>query len=305
MNNTFRSYFRILILICALLSGSCLTVNAQLHSLPSVFQEWIKSAPLKHATVSLEVSRNGETIYSYDSDRLMAPASVMKLVTTSAALRILGSNYVLPDSAAILDTVQVALPGLECYNPDWLIEDIDTDYMPPLQNLIADSGRVLKEVVYDINHESLNLQAETLARLLHPSCSLDSALQTIIGYWDTMGLDTECLRMYDGCGLAPSDRVTAHFMVDLLYRMRGDSDFVLSLPVVGREGTVKRFLRDTPLAGRGRLKSGTLKTAVTYAGYITGSNSKQYEVCIMVNNYAGKASDVRRGMEKVLLSLIP
>lgn len=297
--------FRLLVLICALLQGCCLAVNAQTHSLPQAFYDWIKSPALKHATVTLEVTRDGKSIYSYDADRLMAPASVMKLVTTATALRMLGGDYVLPDSAAIIDTAQVALPGLECYNPDWLIEDIDTDYMPPLQNQLADSGRLLREVVFDTNHESLNLQAETLARMLHPSCSLDSALAVISDYWRDQGLDTECLWMYDGCGLAPSDRVTARFIVQLLNKMKGDPDFVNSLPLVGQEGTLKRFLRDTRLSGRGRLKSGTLKTAVTYAGYLTGTNSKKYELCIMVNNYSGKASEVRRGMEKVLLSLIP
>lgn len=297
--------FRLLVLICALLQGCCLVVNAQTHSLPQAFYDWIKSPALKHATVTLEVSRDGKSIYSYDADRLMAPASVLKLVTTATALRVLGGDYVMPDSAAIIDTTHVALPGLEHYNPDWLIEDIDTDYMPPLQNQLVDSGRLLREVVLDTNHESLNLQAETLARMLHPSCSLDSALMFITEYWKGQGLDTECLCIYDGCGLAPSDRVTARFMVRLLHKMKSNADFVNSLPLVGQEGTLKRFLRDTRLAGRGRLKSGTLKTAVTYAGYITGTNSKQYELCIMVNNHSGKASEVRRGMEKVLLSLIP
>lgn len=298
-------YLRFILLICALLQASTLAVNAQTHSLPQAFYDWLQTPVMKHATVTLEVTRDGKSIYSYDADRLMAPASVLKLVTTATALRMLGGDYVLPDSASIVDTAHVALPGLECYNPDWLIEDIDTDYMPPLCDSLVDAGRLLRDVVYDTNHESLNYQAETLARLLHPSCSRDSALATIINYWKLQGLDTECLRLYDGCGLAPSDRVTASFIVHLLQIMKGDADFVNSLPIVGQEGTLRRFLRDTRLSGRGRLKSGTLKTAVTYAGYITGTNSKHYEICIMVNNYAGKPSDVRRGMEKVLLSLIP
>lgn len=301
----FHRYFRLVILICALLQGACFVVDAQTRSLPQTFRDWTKGPNLKHATVTLAVTSEGKTIYNFDQDRLMIPASVMKLVTTASAIRMLGADYVLPDSAAIVDTVHVALPGLEYYNPDWLIEDIDTDYMPPLSDSLPDAGRTLRDVITETNHESLNLQAETLARMLHPSCSLDSALTAISTYWKGEGLDTDCLWMYDGCGLAPSDRVTARFMVSLLQKMKDDQDFVKSIPVIGQEGTLKRFLRDTRLAGRGRLKSGTLKTAVTYAGYITGSDNRQYEICIMVNNYAGKPSEVRRGMEKVLLSLIP
>lgn len=305
MINTIYRYIRLVILLCALLQATCFAVNAQSCSMPKVFTDWLRSPVMKHATVTLEISHAGKSLYAYDADRLMTPASVLKLVTTGAAIKTLGADYVLPDSAAIIDTAAVKLSGLECYNPDWLIEDIDTDYMPPLSDQLIDRGRRLADVVYDINHESLNHQAETLARMLHPSCSRDSALLLITTFWQQQGLDPDCLRMYDGCGLAPSDRVTAHLMVQLLGLMRDEAAFVNSLPVVGQEGTLRRFLRDTRLAGHGRLKSGTLKTAVTYAGYLTGSDLQTYEVCIMVNNYSGKASDVRRGMEKVLLSLIP
>ena len=311
-----NKYYRY-ILVCALPLVFFLSVNAQTRSLPATFHEWLKSPGMQHATVTLEVARlphahnasksskSYTTLYQYDADRLMIPASVMKLVTTAAALRILGGDYVLPDSVALIDTTAHVMPGLEGYNRDWLIEDIGEDYIPALQNLLPDSGRVLREVVHDTNVESLNNQAETLLRLLNTSCQLDSDLLVVKDYWKAKGLDTDCLIMYDGCGLAPSDRVTSHFMIQLLAEMQHDEDFVNSLPVVGREGTVKRFLLKTRLEGNGRLKTGTLKTTVAYAGYLQGTDSKRYAVSIFVNNHTCKAQEVRKGIEKVLLSLIP
>lgn len=312
------------ILACALLQLLlCATGNAQLRTMPASFTQWLQSPGLKHATVSVEVVRlpksapqtaptegnpaigRGQVIYSYDAERLMIPASVMKLVTAATGFRMLGADYVWPDSVALIDTAAVALPGLECYNPDWLIEDIDTDYMQPMSNLLPDSGMVLCEVMRNSLTESLNLEAETLLHLLTPSCRLDSALLAVSDYWSARGVDMESLKMYDGCGLSPSDRMTAHFMNSLLADMQFDDDFRQAMPIVGREGTVRRLLRGSRLAGMGRLKSGTIKSAVNYAGYLKGSDGRTYAVSIFVNNHTCQHADVRRGIEKVLLSLIP
>ena len=307
-------YIRNKILLSALISMFFVALSAQTRSLPQSFHDWLKTPALRHATVTLEVARlssgensgkNYTTVYQYDSQRLMIPASVMKLVTTATALRLLGGDYVMPDSVALIDTAAVALPGLEAYNKDWMIEDIGEDYIPPLQNQLPDSGRVLREVVRDTNVESLNNQAETLLRLLHPNCLLDSALLVVSDYWKSQGLDTDCLVMYDGCGLAPSDRVTSHFIIGLLALMRNDQDFVNSLPVAGKEGTVRRFLLKSRLDGRAQLKTGTTKSVVAYAGYVRGTDEKLYAVSIFVNSFAGKTQPMRKGIEKVLLSLIP
>lgn len=300
-----------------------MAVSAQTRSLPASFREWLKTDGLLHATVSLDVVRlprtapqnpptqtnpalsRGQVIYSYDADRLMIPASVLKLLTAATCLRVLGPDYQLPDSVALLDTAAVALPGLEHYNRDWLIEDIGEDYMPPLENLLPDSGRVLKEVLAETLAESLNLQAETLCRLITPSCRLDSALLVTSQYWKRRGLDTESLVQYDGCGLSPSDRVTARFVTSLLADMQFDEAFRESLPVAGRNGTVSNFLRNSRLAGRASLKTGTLKSAVNYAGYVQGSDNRTYAVCILVNNASAPRRILRKDIEKLLLSLIP
>lgn len=312
------------IIACALLQLLlCATGNAQLRTMPATFTQWLTSPGMKHATVTLEVVRlpqsapktaptvgnpaigRSQVIYSYDAERLMIPASVMKLVTAATGFRVLGSDYVWPDSVALIDTAAVVLPGLECYNPDWLIEDIDTEYMQPMSNLLPDSGMVLREVMNNTLAESLNLEAETLLHLLTPSCRLDSGLLAIEDYWAARGVDMEGVKMYDGCGLSPSDRVTAHFMNSLLADMQFDADFRRAIAVAGREGTVRRFLKNTRLEGRAQLKTGTLKNVVAYAGYVTGSDGRTYALSIFVSNNTCRHSELRKRIEKLLLSLIP
>lgn len=285
----------------------CFVTQAQVRALPPSVKQWMKSPGLEHATVTLEVMKlpQRQVIYSHDPERFVTPASVMKLVTAATGFRLLGADYVWPDSVPLVDTTAVALPGLEHYNPDWLIEDIDTDYMPPMENLLPDSGRVLQDVMRQTLLESLNLEAETMMRLLTPSCRLDSGLLTIERYWRQQGLDVSGLRMFDGNGLSPNDRVTAHFITTLLANMQNDEPFRQSMAKVGYEGTVSNFLKDTRLAGKAWLKTGTLKNVVAYAGYAKGSDSKLYAVAIFVNNHSCKHREVRKGIEKVLLSLIP
>lgn len=303
------------LLICALLQlAICLAGSAQMSSLPQSVQSWLSSEGLEHATVTLQVTRlprpnrveNPRVIYSLDPERMVIPASVMKLVTAATAFRTLGPDYIWPDSIAMIDTLAaVPLAGLERYNPDWLIEDIDTDYMPPLDNVLPDGGRKLSEVLDVTLSKSLNLQAETTLRLLTPSCRLDSSLCFVEEYWAERGLDVTGLRMYDGCGLSPSDRITASFVSALLCDMQFDAPFREALPVVGKEGTVRRFLLGSRLAGHAWLKTGTMKNVVAYAGYAKGSDACTYAVAIFVNNHTCPTSKVREGIAKVLLSLIP
>ena len=322
-----KSLFR---LLCALLLlTDCLLGSAQSHSaiqpkaLPKSFYDWLSTPSMRHATVALEVVRlpqqpalheptvhepaidRGRVIYSYDAERMVTPASVLKLLTAATGFRLLGRDYVWPDSIPMIDTAAVALPGLEYYNSDWLIEDIDTEYMPPLSNLLPDSGRVLGDVMHETLLHSLNPQAETMLRLLTPSCRLDSSLVALQNYWQHRGIDLSGLAMYDGCGLSPSDRVTAHLVNSVLADMQFDDDFRQSIALVSREGTVRRFLLSTRLEARGRLKTGTLKNVVAYAGYLTGSDGRTYAVSFLVNNSTGPKPELRKSIEKQLLSLIP
>lgn len=304
-------------LFCALLQlAICAVSNAQLRSLPASFKTWTSSQGLEHATVSLEVlqlprskssaDQKPKVLYAYDAQRYMSPASILKLVTAATACRTLDLDSVWPDSLPLIDTTQVQpIVGLENYNPDWLIEDVATSYMPGLYDLQPDSGQVLRDVLREALAESLNLEVETLFRMLTPSYRTDSALLYVSDYWQQQGLDTGGLWMFDGCGLSPNNRVTAHFICSMLAQMQYDNDFRELIPIVGRQGTLRYFMRGTRLAGVSRLKSGTLKNVVSYAGYCQGSDQRTYAVCILVNNHTAKHAIVRDGIANLLLSLIP
>lgn len=120
-----------------------------------------------------------------------------------------------------------------------------------------------------------------------------------------LGLDIEGIRMFDGCGLAPADRVTTKFIVELLNKMKDNSDFVNSFAIAGKTGTVYSFLKNTRLDGKARLKTGTTKAVIAYSGYVDGSDGNKYAVSFIVNNHSCVSSLVRKNIEKMFLLLIP
>jgi D-alanyl-D-alanine carboxypeptidase/D-alanyl-D-alanine-endopeptidase (penicillin-binding protein 4) len=66
--------------------------NAQTHQ---AIRQFVNHRSMKGASLSLMIRdlNSGDTLYSYDAGRELTPASVLKLVTTAAALELLGSDY--------------------------------------------------------------------------------------------------------------------------------------------------------------------------------------------------------------------
>lgn len=170
----------------------------------------------------------------------------------------------------------------------------------------------LAEIVREVNVESNNHYTEHLIRTIglrsptnRGQSVLDNGIKQVKELWKSKGLDVSSLFMYDGCGLAPSNAVSASFLCDLLIYMQTKSNestaFFESLPVAGKEGTVKSLLRGTRLAGKVHVKSGTIVNVRCYSGYYV-NGAKKYAFAIMVNNYNSPRSELMKAIESLLLS---
>lgn len=162
------------------------------------------------------------------------------------------------------------------------------------------------------NEISQNLLAESLLNTLGKCSSLSTELQTystaldaLHNYCIKQGYDCRGVKIYDGCGLAPTNRITPRFMSQLLVSAYNNNAFYTSIPIAGKEGTVKNFLKGTRLEGKARLKSGTTKLVIAYAGYVEGRDHHTYVVTVIVNNYEGKTAYIRKKIENLILNLIP
>jgi D-alanyl-D-alanine carboxypeptidase/D-alanyl-D-alanine-endopeptidase (penicillin-binding protein 4) len=173
----------------------------------------------------------------------------------------------------------------------------------------------LREIVRITNGRSHNLYAEALLKTLggkyktQPGeviSSTGKGVRTVCAYWEKKGLDTSSLWMFDGCGLALSNKVTASFICNLLIYMATKSEqsdtFIASLPRAGMEGTVAGILKGSALQGKTLLKSGGMSRVRTYAGFITKGN-KQYAVALFTYNYSCTMQEITKEIEKLLLAL--
>lgn len=168
----------------------------------------------------------------------------------------------------------------------------------------------LRELISTTLVYSHNLFAEGLLRQLTFGKSglpghnaTQTAIQEVYRYWQGRGMDTTELEMRDGSGLSPENRVSAYFLATMLgkvHRADPSGSFMRLLPRAGLDGTLTIFLKGTPLQGKAYLKSGTLRNVICYAGYVQ-LGGKTYTVALMVNNYYGKASTIRKAMEQLLL----
>jgi D-alanyl-D-alanine carboxypeptidase/D-alanyl-D-alanine-endopeptidase (penicillin-binding protein 4) len=171
----------------------------------------------------------------------------------------------------------------------------------------------LKDLVRITNHVSNNLYADAMLKTIglkyrsdDPVSSFDKGIKTVHKHWEEKGLKTSSLWMFDGSGLALADKITAHFLCELLAYMATKSDvsktFVESIPRAGMEGTVKNTLKGSSLQGKTRLKSGSMSRVRSYAGYVT-KEDKQYAIAILINNFSCKQSRIKTDIEQLILSL--
>lgn len=179
------------------------------------------------------------------------------------------------------------------------------------ETLCTHRSPTLEEIIRLTNRHSINMYAEGCLRTIAsrvpslPGETLtDTAIRAVESYWASRGLRVSSLEMYDGSGLSPVNKLSPHFMTDLLGKLwRGESGehFSRLLPVIGREGTLSLLLSGSRLEGAGRMKSGSIHGVTCYAGYIT-HGGKTYAVSVMVNNHTSRQSTIRRAIGDLLLA---
>ncbi len=200
------------------------------------------------------------------------------------------------------------------------IEVMDEDIELPSDSLVVAVGDILgeyhsplrDEILRVMMHRSDNLYAEAmlraplLASMPVGSITAKKALAAQADVWKARGVDLAKGRVTDGSGLAPVNRLSARLLCSVLRSMARSREYVGLFPIAAREGTVKSFLRGTPLAGRMAVKSGSMTGVLCYAGYLLDSHgSPTHVVVVMVNGFTCPSSSVRSAIEKYLRNKLP
>ena len=148
----------------------------------------------------------------------------------------------------------------------------------------------LADTVRDINKYSNNVMARqvylTLGNESAPATA-ERARQRIADWLNARGLRFAELEIENGSGLSRSERISADSLNRLLldaWRNPVMPEFVSSLPIVGIDGTMKKRLNGSEATGRAHIKTGTLDSVKTAAGYALDARGRRYAVTFLINH---------------------
>lgn len=166
----------------------------------------------------------------------------------------------------------------------------------------------LAEDVVRINKDSQNVHAQVLFRRLgdvEGSGSEEWAAQTLNGLFEKAGIPRAGYDFSDGSGMSTYNRISPRAAVALLRWI--DSQpwgpaWHASLPVAGRDGTLRRRFIGTPLEGKLAAKTGTLNATNTLSGTFTTRSGRRFTFAFLANDVPN-GSSVLALMEAVLVRI--
>ncbi len=168
----------------------------------------------------------------------------------------------------------------------------------------------LFEIIEVLNHKSVNLIAEHLAKQIAYEKSgwgtTSEGVRIIKQFWAEKGIETRGMFLEDGSGLSHFNGISPEQIVSILRYMKKNSpdstNFVNSLPTSGK-GTLSVFNPDNFPNGSLRCKSGSMTRVRCYAGYLTTVSGKNLAFSLMFNNFSMDQSDLIAKIEELLISL--
>jgi D-alanyl-D-alanine carboxypeptidase/D-alanyl-D-alanine-endopeptidase (penicillin-binding protein 4) len=149
----------------------------------------------------------------------------------------------------------------------------------------------MDSMVYWFLKKSINLYGEaftkTIAYEKNGFGETEKGIELIRNFWKGKGIDPLELKMVDGSGLSPLNRVTTHAQVQVLQYAKTQSWF-------------KGYYDAFPEYNGMKMKSGTINGVKGYCGYQKAADGNEYIFSFLVNNYNGSASTLVNKMYKVL-----
>ncbi len=148
------------------------------------------------------------------------------------------------------------------------------------------------EVVYWLNQKSINLYAEnilkTIALKTYGKASFDNGSKALAKFvTQQLKMDDTAISVLDGSGLSPENRVTTAVMAG-------------SLSFAYRQSWFDSFYRSLPLYNGLKMKSGSIRNVLCYAGVQKNKGGQPLCFSIITNNYNGSTTYIKSRLFNVL-----
>ncbi len=167
-------------------------------------------------------------------------------------------------------------------------------YSPPLADIIRGINKFSNNVA--ARQLYLTLGETAIPSNSNASVSLDQSDIAIRQWLFSKRLSSPDLVVENGSGLSRKERISAYHMGELLmaaFHSPVMPEFISSLAIAGVDGTMKNRFRDTLIAGKAHLKTGTLNGVMAIAGYLLDHKDRRVVIVCFVNHpEAGSARPV-------------
>ncbi len=155
---------------------------------------------------------------------------------------------------------------------------------PPLAEVIRDinkfSNNVMARLVF------LTLGAESLADKSRAATPADGD-SAVRAWLEKRQLVMPELVLENGSGLSRRERISADSLTRLLqlaWKSPLMPEFVASLPLVAVDGTMKKRLLDSGVAGQAHIKTGSLSNVKSMAGYVQAWDGRRYSLVFVATH---------------------
>lgn len=165
-------------------------------------------------------------------------------------------------------------------------------------------SRPLGEITSTLNKFSNNFIAEQILKTLGAELrgkpgTWEKGVDAVGAFLAEIGLPRSSYVMGNGSGLNDINRFTAEQITEILLAMHKrfdvQAEYMGSLAMAGRSGTITNRFGDTGAINRLRAKTGSLTGVSALSGYVTTHDDRLLAFSIMMNGYSGRA----RAMWKV------
>lgn len=173
---------------------------------------------------------------------------------------------------------------------------------PKAKPLHIAQSETLDVVLKRLNKHSSNFVAEQLVKVLGAQVkgapgTTAKGIEVVEEFLETeVGLARGTYVMKNGSGLNDTNRFSAAQLVKLLRHVHSrfsfSPEYLSSVPVGGKDGTLRFRFEGSEAEGRLRAKTGTLEGVTALSGYVQAASGELFAFSLIANDFRGRASPV-------------
>lgn len=174
----------------------------------------------------------------------------------------------------------------------------------PIEGILADMNKFSNNYVAEMLTKNISLNGDESGAIIG---SLKNGMAKINEYLARAKINKDQYYLINPSGLTRENKMSARAMTQLLESVHKDfrifPEFLVSLPISGVDGTLKRRMKNEPAERWVRAKTGYLTNVVSLAGYAGRADGQVYQFAFIFNGTADEAR-IRNFFDKIMNTLI-